>query len=114
MKQLGVQVQELKRSYRLVEWCDALSLLICQHGQQPEGRTVQISTGPDGESHQLKTVNNETLTVHPWPFEQDQFQLQYEARVIDQLAFRSTQQFKQVYQKCIPKIRTWNFTREVL
>ncbi|MBL4675037.1 MAG: DUF3891 family protein, partial [Mucilaginibacter sp.] len=41
--QMSEEVSE--RDYRLLEWCDALSLLICQHDDQPALRAVEISEG---------------------------------------------------------------------
>jgi hypothetical protein len=35
---LKLAPNEAKRDYRLLEWCDALSLLLCQHENQPERR----------------------------------------------------------------------------
>src|SRR5690606_3338267 len=42
--------EEIAKSYQLLEFCDALSLLICQQAVQPENRAIEISKGPDGKS----------------------------------------------------------------
>src|SRR5690606_11263175 len=44
---------DIRNSYKLLEFCDAFSLLICQQSIQPENRKIEISNGPDGKSHEL-------------------------------------------------------------
>src|SRR5579884_2579519 len=52
-RQLQLSKAEAERVYGLFQWCDALSLLICQHALQPEQRRTEISKGPDGVSYEL-------------------------------------------------------------
>src|SRR5690606_22195810 len=42
---------EISKSYQLLEFCDALSLLICQQLIQPEKRKIEISEGPDDKPY---------------------------------------------------------------
>ncbi|MCW2601862.1 MAG: hypothetical protein JWM02_3691, partial [Frankiales bacterium] len=74
-KELNLTLKEAEKNYRLLEWCDALSLLLCQHTSQPEERTIEISNGPEDQTYQLLQLQPDTLTVQPWPFEENQFEL---------------------------------------
>src|SRR5690606_25704167 len=60
---------EIAKSYKLLEFCDAFSLLICQNLIQPKGRKMEISDGPEGISYELYEGKNQQLIVTPWPFE---------------------------------------------
>ena len=93
LKELHIDHGEAQRIYRLLEWCDALSLLLCQHEVQPEERSVEISQGPDGTSYHLLSKGNQ-LTINPWPFEDSSFELRLEKRVVPQLQFKSNEEFK--------------------
>ncbi|WP_295771309.1 DUF3891 family protein [uncultured Mucilaginibacter sp.] len=111
LEQLGMTNSDLQHDYRLFEWCDALSLLLCTQKCQPEGRSLDVSKGPDGNLHKLKAIDSEYLTIEPWPFEQDQFTVQCEARTIEQLAFKNDEEFKRRFNGCIPELRTWKFKK---
>lgn len=89
--------EDIDKSYQLLEFCDALSLLICQQAVQPENRKIEISKGPDGKSYQLSSNDNQQLTVSPWPFEEDTFAVTYESRLLKQLTFRDPEEFKKLF-----------------
>ena len=111
MKLLGISAKALEKDYRFLEWCDALSLLLCQDKAQPEERAVEISTGPDGKIHQLYQLESGSLTVVPWPFQNDKFELSCEFRLISQLTFNDAEEFKQVYQSTFPEFKKWSFEK---
>jgi hypothetical protein len=106
-RQLKVSEEEVQQDYRLLEWCDALSLLICQRDNQPEERHIEISQGPDGKSYSMSQPAPGILTVTPWPFAAAQFEVNFERRELQQLKFRSCGQFKIVFLKAAITEKTW-------
>lgn len=110
-KQLNITSDEIKFYYRLLEWCDALSLLICQRDNQPEQRSVEISRGPDDEPYQLIQSAPDVLMVTPWPFEDDQFKIRFERRLLQQLQFDSCEHFKSAFLKTNVEEKTWTIKR---
>lgn len=111
-RQLGLSKPETERIYSLVEWCDALSLLLCQRQMQPDGRTVEISVGPDGERYQLVQVNETQLSVTPWPFEPDSFKVSFESRTIAQLQFANTDELKEAFLAAPVEETVWEITKQ--
>jgi len=97
-----------------MEWCDALSLLLCQGNLPPEKRKLEISTGPDKKMYYLVQIDSETLTVQPWPFETMKFQLSYEYRIIKQLDFSSSADFRKAFLKAPVKEQIWNLSKQIL
>lgn len=97
LKEAQTSKEEIARSYQLLEFCDALSLLICQQAVQPEHRAIEISKGPDGKPYQLRAIDQQRLTVSPWPFEMDSFRINFESRLLEQLTFKDTKEFKQAF-----------------
>jgi len=61
LKELKISKKEAKRIYNLLEWCDAFSLLLCQHEVQPRNRIIEVSQGPDKRPTnycRIKTVHS--------------------------------------------------------
>ncbi len=112
MKEARTTSEEIDKSYQLLEFCDALSLLICQQAVQPENRKIEISKGPDGKSYQLRATDNQQLTVSPWPFEADAFTVNYESRLLEQLTFKNTEDFKQLFFNAPVDLHEITFSKE--
>lgn len=96
MKTMSVTAAEVESGYRLLQFCDAFSLLICQGIIQPEQRKMEISTGPDLTAYTLIAKNDEVLVVRPWPFELDKFKISYESRTLAQLCYQNAAEFRNV------------------
>lgn len=99
LKEADVSSEEIAASYELLEFCDAFSLLICQNLIPPENRKMEISTGPDGTKYELARSENGNIVVDPWPFEYDEFQVNYETRLVEQLSFKSSKEFQSALAK---------------
>ncbi|QEC74745.1 DUF3891 family protein [Mucilaginibacter ginsenosidivorax] len=110
-KELGLTQAEAERDYRLLEWCDALSLLLCQQENQPEARAVEISKGPDNKEHRLIQSADHTLTVEPWPFESSGFEVCFETRLIPQLRFKNAAAFRSAFLEAAVTEKRWTFKR---
>lgn len=112
MKELQISTEQTAKDYRLLEWCDALSLLICKTRSQPEGRGIEISKGPDGISHQLTTDPTGVMSVTPWPFEEEQFEIQVESRVLEQLSFSDHAAFRAAFETAAVICNTWTLKKK--
>ncbi|GAB3922092.1 DUF3891 family protein [Mucilaginibacter myungsuensis] len=111
-KDLGLTIKEAEGDYRLMEWCDALSLLLCQHENQPEARSVEISEGPDKKDYRLLQIDEGLLTVKPWPFESDSFDVYFETRLIPQLTFKNSDEFRSAFRKAKVVEKRWSVTKD--
>ncbi|MEO6637964.1 MAG: DUF3891 family protein [Ginsengibacter sp.] len=96
-RELGLTKAACEKIYALLEWCDAMSLLLCQDQVQPEHRSIEISTGPDKNKFQLVAIKDEQLTIAPWPFEIPSFEVHFEKRLISQLQFKSSADFRKAF-----------------
>jgi hypothetical protein len=93
---LDMDPEYASRLYRFVEWCDAFSLLICMDKIQPEGRKMEISENPDGAINQTFYKDKDVISVDPWPFKINTFKVFYEYKIIEQLQFKSIEEFDEV------------------
>lgn len=90
---------------------DAFSLLICQNQIQPEQRSIEISQGPNGQKYQLYQVDKNKLTIDPWPFEPSSFSVYFESRLINQLQFKDTPEFREAFNKAKVDETVWELVQ---
>jgi hypothetical protein len=93
LKHLDINEKYSHRLHRFVEWCDALSLLICMDKIQADGRKIEISKSPDGERNQTFYKANNEICVEPWVFKNDTFKVFYEYKILDQIKFNDIEEF---------------------
>ncbi len=99
-KELDIGKEEAEKIYAFMEWCDAFSLLLCQRAVQPESRAVEISRGPEQEKYELFQAGDGQLTLVPWPFEVNSFEVAFESRTIAQLQFTSSKELRTLFFSC--------------
>ena len=101
-KHLSLSKKKSENAYALLQWCDALSLLICQENFPPENRYAEVSEGPHKVMYSARKKENK-INIKPWPFESRSFIVNYEYRIIDQLQFKSSEEFKTSFLKATPR-----------
>jgi hypothetical protein len=111
MKELKISTKEAERIYGLLEWCDAFSLLLCQNDVQPEHRIVEVSQGPDKKQYKLMEKDRGILTVSPWSFEENSFELLLETRIIPQLKFKDCDEFKKLFLAAEVIEKSWQLEK---
>lgn len=116
---LGMTKAEAEACYRLLYLCDAFSLVLCQRQLPPDGRQIEIGHGPDGTAYFARRVTHggsdpgteagdtTVLTVEPWPFEADGFEVGIEATTIDGLTFESDAALVEAMQRGEIGVLTW-------
>ncbi len=109
--ELQLSKDEADTAYALLEWCDALSLLLCQGSLPPEKRRAEISTGPDGKLYSLVQLDDDSLTVEPWPFAAAVFPVRFETRLIPQISFPSGEVFRQAFLEAPAKEKVWTMRK---
>jgi hypothetical protein len=110
-KELSITQKQANTAYGLLEWCDALSLLLCQNEIQPEHRLIEVSQGPDKTQYMLIQKLNDALTIKPWPFEDEKFELTIEYRIIPQLTFKDNEAFKTEFLKATVQEKMWRLEK---
>ncbi|GAA4466522.1 hypothetical protein GCM10023189_48700 [Nibrella saemangeumensis] len=110
-KQCGATKAEAEYAYDFLQWCDALSLLLCQGQVPPEERRLEVSLGPDKAPYFILQRKNGTLTLDPWPFEATEFLAHVEVYKLNQLQFRDDQELFNALQEADVEPREWTFQR---
>jgi len=111
LKNLNINKIFADRLYRFLEWCDAFSLLICLDKIQPQGRKMEISKSPDGNMNTVHYKQNKEICVEPWPFRSSSFKVFYEYRILEQLQFKSIENFNEVCKAAKVKQEIFTFSK---
>ena len=110
-KALNVSKQQAEQAYTFMQWCDRMSLILCQRQLPSRERALEVSVGPDGQRHDVFQRDNGTVCVEPWPFDRNAFVVSVEACYLDQLAYDSDETLVEALQTASIKLIEWNFTR---
>ena len=111
MKEIGISEKEISKAYAILEWSDALSLLLCQNLVPPENRKIEISAGAEKTSHMLHSPAYDKLIVEPWPFESKEFTISFESRTIKQLAFKDVQEFRKILESAPLEMHSYTVSK---
>lgn len=105
---LRITKKEADAAYALFQWCDRMSLILCQR-ELPDGeRALEVSAGPDGTRYDV--LCRETgVTVNPWPFEEKSFSVTVESFQLSQLSFKDDHELQTVLDKTPVTELTWEF-----
>lgn len=98
-KDLGLSLDEMKKYYAMLQWCDALSLLVCQRRIPPEGRALEISKGPDGVPYFISAADEDCYLIDPWPFSTTDFSIRIERRSLAKLTFKRDSELQKMLKE---------------
>lgn len=111
-KAYAATLKEVAYAYDLVQWCDALSLILCRKQLPPEARRLEISKGPDGTAHYIsQRIEDASLQVDPWPFTAGQFSVRIEVYNVKQVHFKNDRELYNAINDTPAALRTWLFRK---
>jgi hypothetical protein len=108
--ELNVTKDEAAQAYEFFQWCDRLSLILCNHVLPAGERALEIATLPDGTRYDVIEFGD-GVTVKPWPFLEKKFTVNVEATYLEQLKFDSNEELTQALQTAPIKTLEWTFVR---
>ncbi|MBD2355882.1 DUF3891 family protein [Tolypothrix sp. FACHB-123] len=110
-QELGIEKTSVEAAYAFMQWCDRLSLILCQQELPADERWLEISKGPDDRRYDIMLRGDSLVTVNPWPFEDEKFTVNIEACDITQLKFKDSTELSQALQEAPIKILEWTFVK---
>lgn len=110
-KELKIAKDDVDQAYAFMQWCDRLSLILCQGELPADERSLEISKGPDGERYDIVERNNGSLAVSPWPFENESFIVNVEAHLLSQVKFEDDQSLTEALKQAPVTLLEWTFKR---
>ncbi|MCC5620484.1 DUF3891 family protein [Nostoc sp. CHAB 5715] len=110
-KELGIEKEEVDSAYAFMQWCDRLSLILCQQELPEDERFLEISKGPEGQRYDIMQRSDNLVVVKPWPFQDEKFTVNVEACDLSQVKFESSAELAQALQEAPIKVLEWTFVK---
>ncbi|HEY5392801.1 MAG TPA: DUF3891 family protein, partial [Hanamia sp.] len=63
--------------------------------------------GPDKKPYYVQQAGEQKITVTPWPFETEKFVVRFEWRLLNQLQFKSSAEFRKEFLQAEVKETIW-------
>lgn len=111
-EELKISEADADSAYAFMQWCDRLSLILCQQELPADERALEISKGPDGQRYDVVQFSNELVTVIPWCFEDDRFTVNVEVSYLDQVKFDSNEHLIQLLKTAPRELLEWTFVKD--
>jgi hypothetical protein len=109
-QELNITKDEAAEAYEFFQWCDRLSLILCNRSLPVGERALEIATLPDGTRYDV-IETSDGVTVKPWPFLEEKFTVKVEATYLEKLKFDSNEELTQALQTSPIKTLEWVFVR---
>ncbi|MFW9261777.1 DUF3891 family protein [Nostoc sp. CALU 546] len=110
-KELGIKKEEVDAAYAFMQWCDRLSLILCQQQLPEDERCLEISKGPEGQRYDIMQRSDNLVVVKPWPFQDNEFTVNVEACELSQVKFESSNELTKALQEAPIKVLEWTFVK---
>lgn len=108
---LGLKKAEAQRDYQLMLWCDRASLVLCQDQIPADERRLEAEAMPAGKQSFMARRASGDISVTPWPFEPDTFEVGVEVRHLSQLSFESDAELLGALETADSSYKTWTFSK---
>ncbi|MFD2572938.1 DUF3891 family protein [Spirosoma soli] len=110
-KQCKATKAEAEYAYSFVQWCDALSLILCMDQLPPEERRLEVSKGPDDVAYFILQRTDGSVAVEPWPFDTAEFTVHVETFLLSQLVFENDRELYNAIQDAPLSVKEWTFRK---
>ncbi|MBD2020293.1 DUF3891 family protein [Leptolyngbya sp. FACHB-36] len=111
-EELEISQEDADSAYAFMQWCDRLSLILCQQELPADERALEISKGLDGKRYDVLQYNNELVTVQPWCFEDDRFTVNVEASLLNQVKFEDNDELIDALKQAPRILLEWTFVKD--
>lgn len=109
LRELNAESSELEYAYEFLHWCDRCSLILCQDEIPAMNRRLEVIQGLTDETYFIHQLQDATLTVEPWPFAADSFEVGVEYRILKQIRYDSDEQLAEALDRASVQVATWRF-----
>jgi Protein of unknown function (DUF3891) len=110
-KELKITKDDAAKAYAFFQWCDRLSLILCNNEIPMGDRALEIAKDGDGQRYDILQRSDGNLTVIPWAFAEDKFSVHVEACHLEQLQFENNDELTTALQTAPIKTLEWTFAK---
>ena len=106
-----VHQNEVEEIYQIMVFSDRLSLILCQNKIPQLGRELEINESIDGVKYFVSKLDNGAITVRPWIFENDNFEISVDARLLKEIKFKNEKHFTNTLTAAPIYLKSWKFSK---
>ena len=97
--------------YDILLFCDRCSLILCEDQIPEVGRKLEINKTIDKNTYFISKNDKNKVKIDPWCFENDQFTLHFEYRILNRAAFKNNRELQQDLENAKVQIRSFQFEK---
>jgi len=104
-KLYGINLEQEDHLYSLIRFCDRLSLILCGEEVPAGGRELEINTSINNDTYYISSESDKRFKISPWVFETDEFKIDFEYKILEQLKFSSNKELEESIAEALPKLQ---------
>lgn len=108
--ELGINKDTAERAYDFMHWCDRLSLILTRRELPEAGRSLEIISIEETR-YEVRVSEQDTVSVTPWCFEEDSFEVSIDATYLSKLQYRSNEELRSALKSAPVRELKWKFSR---
>lgn len=82
---------------------------MCQRQIPDNNRKLEINDGPDGTKYYLAKLEDDSLSVFPWCFQEKEIKVYVETSHLSQMSYQDNQELTEALKKAPRKYQEWIF-----
>lgn len=110
-QELRISSEKIQQAYNLLQWCDRCSLILSKNQLPEDEKSLEIFEGPDKRNYMIFQRKDQSLSVDPWPFQENHFKVWIETRELTKLHFKNDDELSQSLKAASIKRKEWNFIK---
>ena len=111
LQELKTSEQALEIAYAIFQWCDRASLILCQKALPAMHRRLEVASLGDRKRYEIWENEEQAVSVDPWPFDSDKFEVHVEVRTIQQMTFTNDRELERCLKECEVEDRFWTIEK---
>ncbi|MCD8486832.1 MAG: DUF3891 family protein [Desertifilum sp.] len=110
-KALKINKDKTALAYDFFQFCDRLSLILCNRNLPAGERYLEIFTNSEGTRYDVLQRQDEKVIVQPWPFGEDSFTVNVEAQYLKQVTFKNNAELNEALKTAPVQALEWTFVK---
>ena len=112
IKSLQVSKTTAVKAYNLLQWADRCSLILCKNQLPADERKLEVFKDTEKQVYFIWQRRDESVGVEPWPFEEEEFNVWVERRLLSQLQFKDDDELSKALMAAKVEEKEWVFRKE--
>lgn len=109
LQSLRLSRSDASKAYNLLQWADRCSLILCKNQLPADERKLEVFKDTEGQKYFILQRQDQSISVEPWPFEEREFKVWVEHRLLRQLSFTDDEELAKALSSVEAAEKEWVF-----